>query len=76
MDLVLIDSNESYSQGYGAGGGEVTIEVYKCPCEKGKVTYEKDATPGFRSTDIYCDCKECTEKYEFGRGKAIEKDIY
>ena len=37
---------------------------YKCPCGKGEVVDEKDATPGFRSHDIYICCKECCEKYE------------
>ncbi|PEN45060.1 hypothetical protein CN630_19995 [Bacillus wiedmannii] len=76
MNLILIENDTAYSSGYGAGDGEIVTEVYKCPCEKGKVTYQKDDTSGFRSTDIFCDCKECTEKYEFGRGRAIEKDIY
>ena len=37
---------------------------YKCPCGKGRVIDEKDATPGFRSHDIFIDCIECQEKYE------------
>lgn len=38
---------------------------YKCPCGKGQVVDDKDATPGFRSHDIYIECSECSEKYEF-----------
>ena len=37
---------------------------YKCPCGKGRVIDDKDATPGFRSHDIYIECTECREKYE------------
>ena len=37
---------------------------YKCPCGKGRVVDDKDATPGFRSHDIYIECAECREKYE------------
>ena len=37
---------------------------YKCPCGKGRVVDDKDATPGFRSHDIYIECTECREKYE------------
>ncbi len=37
---------------------------YKCPCGKGRVVDDKDATPGFRSHDIYIECTECQEKYE------------
>ena len=37
---------------------------YQCPCGKGRVVDDKDATPGFRSHDIYIECVECKEKYE------------
>ena len=37
---------------------------YKCPCGKGRVVDDKDATPGFRSHDTYIECVECREKYE------------
>lgn len=37
---------------------------YKCPCGKGRVVDDKDATPGFRSHDIFIECDECREKYE------------
>lgn len=36
---------------------------YKCPCGKGRVVDDKDATPGFRSHDTYIECQECREKY-------------
>jgi hypothetical protein len=73
MNLHLVDTTTTYSEGYGAGSGQIIREDYKCPCGKGTVTYEKDDIPGFRSTDIGCNCKECDEKYEFGRGTAKEK---
>lgn len=73
MNLKLIDSKSYASAGYGAGSGEVIKEEYKCPCGKGKVFYEKDDIPGFRDTDIYTNCAECAEKYDFGRGTATEK---
>jgi hypothetical protein len=59
--------------GYGAGSGHIIQEEYECPCGKGVVTYEKDDIPGFKSKDISCDCKECSEHYDFGRGTATEK---
>lgn len=37
---------------------------YKCPCGKGRIIDDKDATPGFRSHDIYSECDDCREKYE------------
>lgn len=37
---------------------------YKCPCGQGRVVDDKDATPGFRSHDIFIECAECREKYE------------
>lgn len=37
---------------------------YKCPCGKGRVVDVKDATPGFRSHDIFIECSVCREKYE------------
>lgn len=39
-------------------------DYYKCPCGKGRVVDDKDATPGFRSHYTYIDCGECREKYE------------
>ena len=39
-------------------------DYYKCPCGKGRIVGDKDATPGFRSHDIYIQCDECSEKYE------------
>ncbi len=36
----------------------------QCPCGKGMVVDDKDATPGFRSHDTYIECAECREKYE------------
>ncbi|WP_445430148.1 hypothetical protein [Bacillus atrophaeus] len=68
-----INNSEHEHQGYGAGSGDVINEVYKCPCGSGKVFYEKENIPGFRSTDIYTDCRPCNEKYEFGRGTATLK---
>lgn len=40
------------------------MHFYECPCGKGRVVDDKDATPGFRSHDIYIECDECREKYE------------
>ena len=39
---------------------------YECPCGKGRVVDDKDATLGFRSHDIYIACDVCREKYEIG----------
>ena len=39
---------------------------YECPCGKGRVVDDKDATPGFRCHDIYIECEECNKKYTIG----------
>ena len=54
----LIDLERSYQD-----DGSYT-HYYKCPCGKGRVVDDKDATPGFRSHDIFIECEECREKYE------------
>lgn len=73
MQLKELKSSTVPHQGYGAGSGEVINEEYECPCGKGKVFYEKDAIPGFRDSSIYTNCKECNDKYDFGRGTATLK---
>ncbi|AHN24223.1 hypothetical protein [Lysinibacillus varians] len=73
MKLKQLEESTHQSSGYGAGSGEVINETYECPCGNGKVFYEKDDIPGFRSSDIWSNCKECDEKYTFGRGIATEK---
>lgn len=73
MNLKKLEKSNHQSAGYGAGSGEIINETYECPCGKGKVYYEKDDIPGFRSKDISCDCNECNEKYTFGRGTATLK---
>lgn len=37
---------------------------YECPCGKGYVVDDKDATIGFRSRDIYIVCEACEAKYK------------
>ena len=54
----LIEQELSYTD-----DGSYT-HYYKCPCGKGRVVDDKDATPGFRSHDIYIECTECQQKYE------------
>ena len=73
MELKLLDRSSTYSEGYGAGSGEIIREEYACPCGKSIVLYEKDDIPGFRDKSVSCGCKECSEKYDFGRGTATEK---
>ena len=73
MNLKLVNSTTTPSAGYGAGSGEIIREEYECPCGSGEVIYEKDDIPGFRDRSIWCTCKDCIEKYEFGRGTAKEK---
>lgn len=74
MNLKQLEGSTRQSVGYGAGSGEIINEVYECPCGKGKVYYEKDDIPGFRDKSIYSDCPECKDKYNFGRGTAVEKE--
>ncbi|WP_226035502.1 hypothetical protein [Aquibacillus saliphilus] len=73
MNLELIDSSSTPHPGYGAGSGRIIREEFKCPCGKGVVIYEKDDIPGFRESDVSCDCKDCDEKYKIIRGMASEK---
>jgi hypothetical protein len=73
MNLKLIYNRSDNHSGYGAGSGETVREEYECPCGKGQVIYEKDDIPGFRETDIYSTCNECSDQYVFGRGTAREK---
>lgn len=73
MQLKIKEQKSIPHVGYGAGSGSIINEEYECPCGKGTVFYEKDDIPGFRDKSIYCNCEECNEKYEFGRGTATEK---
>ncbi|MFT9116569.1 MAG: hypothetical protein ABF497_05515 [Sporolactobacillus sp.] len=73
MLLKQIYKDESPHAGWGAGSGYVIREEYECPCGKGKVVYERDDIPGFRDTDITCDCGDCNDKYDFSRGTATLK---
>lgn len=73
ISLKILDSESEFHSGYGAGAGSIDKTIYECPCGKGKVIYTKDNIPGFRDRDIQCDCKECNEKYEFNKNRAIIK---
>lgn len=73
MQLKMLDSSVSPSEGYGAGPGEIIREEYECPCGNGKVIYEKDDIPGFKDKSTTCWCEECEGKYKFSRGTATEK---
>lgn len=55
---LMIEQEQSYND-----DGSYT-HYYKCPCGKGQIVDDKDATPGFRSHDIFIKCNECSEKYE------------
>lgn len=65
MKLELIEEYEHRHPGYGAGSGRIIRKVYKCPCGKGKVIYEKDDIPGFKESSVSCNCIECEKKYKF-----------
>lgn len=54
---ILIEQEAGYNH-----EGSYT-HYYVCPCGKGRVVDDKDATPGFRSHDIYIECEECSKKY-------------
>ncbi|WP_067728867.1 hypothetical protein [Oceanobacillus damuensis] len=73
MQLKLKESSEIPHEGYGAGSGQIIKKEYVCPCGNGTVYYEKDDIPGFRESDIYCDCEDCNSKYNFARGTASLK---
>lgn len=73
MNLKFKDSHSEWHSGYGAGEGSIDRTEYFCPCGEGVVTYEKDNIPGFRDRSIYCNCKECNEKYTFSNGSATER---
>lgn len=61
--LKLISTDSEYHGGYGAGDGAIYTEVYECPCGKGTVKYVKDDIPGFRDSDIYCNCDICKKLF-------------
>lgn len=71
--LEKLDRNVDKIKGYHVGYGEIINEEYKCPCGKGTVVYEDDDLIGYKSKYIYCNCSECNEKYNFGRGTATKK---
>ena len=58
---ILIELEHSYTD-----DGSYT-HYYKCPCGKGRVVDDKDATPGCRCHDTYIECQECKEKYDVYR---------
>lgn len=64
IKLKLIDSNNTYSPGYGAGEGSLLREEYECPCGEGKVVYTKDDIPGFKDRYQYIECQSCRALYE------------
>ena len=39
MKKILLDSIESYHEGYGAGEGTTEYYEYKCPCGKGRCRF-------------------------------------
>lgn len=65
-------------QGYGAGVGTVDTYEYKCLCGEGYVAHVKDNIPGFKESDIFIKCKECSRKYDAksinGEVHLVEKD--
>lgn len=67
-DLEMIENKREYHPGYGAGSGFIIEQVWKCPCGKGTVQYQKDDIPGFRDSEFYIFCSKCKEKYDIERG--------
>lgn len=65
--------NTRQNVGFNATRGDILEETYECPCGKGKVFYENVDIIGHKRKSISCVCKECDEKYTFGRGTATEK---
>lgn len=72
----LIEKRADKVGGYGVGYGHIVKTTYKCPCGNGIIESVKDDVPGFRSTDTFIHCPECSSKYdvdEHHRGVLIEK---
>ncbi len=63
MKKILLDSNESYHEGYGAGEGTTEEYVYKCPCGQGTIIEEHDNIPGFREHDVFINCSYCNKLF-------------
>lgn len=61
MKKQLLDSVESYHEGYGAGEGTTEEYVYKCPCGQGTVIEQHDNIPGFREHDVFINCSYCNK---------------
>lgn len=70
MRTELIDSDVQDTN-YGAGDGDVERYEYKCPCGKGSIVEEHDNTPGFREHDVFLNCKECAERYQFDTSRGV-----
>lgn len=73
MKLKFIKTSSVEHVGIGARRGEIVTKIYECPCGKGIVTYEKDDIIGLKNSDVWCDCEECSEKYEFQRDGIAKK---
>ena len=63
MKKILLDSIESYHEGYGAGEGTTEYYKYKCPCGKGNIIEEHDNIPGFREHDVFINCSYCNKLF-------------
>ncbi|MCL1632801.1 hypothetical protein M3N64_12805 [Sporolactobacillus sp. CPB3-1] len=73
MQLKVINEESHVVGAAGGNWGDTTNIVYECPCGKGKVYYEHDDIPGYRNRNISCDCDDCNQKYDFGKGMATPK---
>lgn len=72
MDLVFIKSSSEKHDGYGAGSGTIDTTEYKCPCGEGKVIYTRDNIPGFRTSDVWIECKICHSNYKINGSGNLE----
>ena len=73
ISLKPISTSSMEHAGWGAGPGTTIENEFECPCGKGRVSYEKEDTPGFRESYISCSCPDCDGKYDFFNGYAYEK---
>ena len=63
MKKQLLDSIESYHEGYGAGEGTTEYYEFKCPCRNGTIIEEHDNIPGFREHDVFINCSYCNKLF-------------
>ena len=51
--------------GIGPTRGNIEHIEFECPCGKGKIIEEHDNIIGHREHDVWIECPDCYNKYDF-----------